>query len=172
VRGRTGVSVRTFLCEDLGLSAHFLETRVQTVFLNGKAVDDLSTAVVKDGSVLALSAAMPGLLGATLRRGSYYAAMRGEISYQAGDEAVQHGEGTIRLKLFNLLVREVGSVLLKKGILVPGTDLQEFLAKRPALFWDACLKAVYQGREMAPRELARIQFPPDPLTLRLDRLDP
>jgi hypothetical protein len=172
VRGRTGVSVKTFLCEDLGLTAQFLETRVQTVFLNGKAVDDLSIALVKDGSVLALSAAMPGLLGATLRRGSYYAAMRGEISYRACDEALQHGEGTVCLKLFNLLVAEVGSLLLKKGILIPGTDLQEFLAKRPPLFWDACLKAVYRGREMAPRELTREQFPPEPLTLRLSRVDP
>lgn len=170
MRAGTGVSVRAFLCEELGLSPDYLETRVQTVFLDGKAVDDLDSALVKDGSVLALSAAMPGLLGATLRRGSYYAAMRGEISYHVGD-AVPGGEGTVYVKLFNLLVGEVGSVLLSKGIRIPGTELEEFLAKRPPRFWDACVKAAYEGREMGPEELRRMKFPETPLIVKLSRVD-
>jgi hypothetical protein len=170
VRAGTGVSVRSFLCEGLGLSPDYLETRVQTVFLDGKAVDDLDSARVRDGSILALSAAMPGLLGATLRRGSYYAAMRSEISYHGREDTLPGGEGTVYVKLFNLLVGEVGSVLLRKGIWIPGMEIGEFLAKRPPRFWDACVKAVYDGREMAPEELRRMRFPREPLILRMSRV--
>ena len=171
MRTGTGVSVNAFLCEELGLSQDYLETRVQTVFLNGKAVDDLDSALIKDGSVLALSAAMPGLLGATLRRGSYYAAMRGEISYHSSDAAVPGGEGTVSVKLFNLLVGEVGSLLLRKGIWIPGTEIGEFLDKRPPRFWDACVKAVYEGHEMDLKALRRMQWTPEPLIFRLSRVD-
>jgi hypothetical protein len=171
VRAGTGVSVRTFLCEELGLSPGYLETRIQTVFLDGKAVDDLDSALVKDGSILALSAAMPGLLGATLRRGSYYAAMRGEISYHGGDGTLQRGEGTVYVKLFNLLVGEVGSVLLSKGIRIPGTEIGEFLDQRPPRFWDACVKAAYEGREMAPKALLRMKWSPEPLILKVSQVD-
>ncbi|MEW6665649.1 MAG: hypothetical protein AB1512_10585 [Thermodesulfobacteriota bacterium] len=171
MKARIGISVRSFLCEELGLSPDYLETRVQTVFLDGKAVDNLESALVRDGSVLALSAAMPGLLGATLRRGSYYAAMRGEISYRGTKDTLPGGEETVYVKLFNLLVREVGSALLRKGIWISGLEVGEFLAKRAARFWGDLAKAVYEGRELDPEELRRVTFPPEPLILKVSRVD-
>lgn len=53
----------------LGLPHFYVEERIQTLLLNGLAVDDPDTAVLESGARLALSAAMPGVLGATLRRG-------------------------------------------------------------------------------------------------------
>ena len=59
---------------------------------------------------------MPGLVGATLRRGSYYAAMRSEISAAETEGAVEMKEGTVTLKLFNLLIGQLGPLFLASGI--------------------------------------------------------
>ncbi len=53
----------TFLPEGMGLERGFIEERIQTIFLDASPVDDLASATVADGSSLALSAAMPGLVG-------------------------------------------------------------------------------------------------------------
>ena len=65
---RVGESVRTLLCDRIGLDQSYFDERIQTLFLNSKPVDDPATAVVKDNAILALSAAMPGLVGATFRK--------------------------------------------------------------------------------------------------------
>jgi hypothetical protein len=64
---------------------------------------------------------MPGLVGATLRRGGFYSAMRSEISWKAGDGERDEGDGppgTVRLKLFNTVLREIGPALLQRGVMV------------------------------------------------------
>ena len=82
VEGNVGCSVRAFLCEQHGVAPEYLEKRIQTIFLDGKPVDDVDTAIVEDGATLSLSAALPGLVGAVMRRGGYYAPMRDQISYK------------------------------------------------------------------------------------------
>jgi hypothetical protein len=126
VSARVGSTVRSFLRDDLGLSAEYVDKRIQTLFLNGKAIDNPDTAHLKEDSTLALSAAMPGLLGATLRKGSYYARMRSEISHQEQSEGVAVHEGFVLLKLFNLLPAEIGPTVLKKGIWLKGEELNQF----------------------------------------------
>src|SRR5512147_510607 len=66
IRRRTGCSVDVFLREEIGAAPETIE-KIQSIMLDGKPVDDIGSAVVQDGSTLALSAAMPGLVGATLR---------------------------------------------------------------------------------------------------------
>ena len=61
VKRPAGASVEEFLCRECGIAPDYLRDRVQTVFLNGKAIDDLAAAEVSDGATSALSAAMPGL---------------------------------------------------------------------------------------------------------------
>lgn len=80
---RTGCSIRNLFREQLGLPETYLEQRIQTLFLNARPVDDVNTTLIQDGSTLALSAAMPGLLGATMRKGGWYAAFRKDISQSA-----------------------------------------------------------------------------------------
>ena len=155
IRIRTGINVREFLCGDLGLSPEYVESRVQTVFLDGKAVDNVDSAVVRDGSTLALSAALPGLLGATLRRGSYYAAMRSEISYRKDTESLSSSEGTVRLKLFNLLTDEIGPLILNKGILINGQEITEFFKRHHDRFRSGCKRAFLNGREIDVAALAQ-----------------
>ena len=129
VKTRVGCSIKIFLLEQLDINPEYLEKRVQTVFLDSKPVDDIDTAIIKNGSVLALSAAMPGLLGAVLRRGSYYASMRSEISHKEEIESMPLQEGWVVVKLFNLLIRELGPTFLERGIWINKNDLQGFFKK-------------------------------------------
>jgi len=69
VRAQVGCTIKSMLCRQFGLDPVYVEERIKTVFMDGKAVDDMDSAVIKDSSTLALSAAMPGLVGATFRRG-------------------------------------------------------------------------------------------------------
>lgn len=131
VKARIGSTVLSFLCDDLRISPEYVDKRIQTLFLNGKAIDNPDTAVLKEDSTLALSAAMPGLLGATLRKGSYYAKMRSEISYQEQSQAITVHEGFVLLKLFNLLPAEIGPTVLERGIWLKGEELNHFLKELP-----------------------------------------
>ena len=114
-------SVQDFLTGQLGIDPAYLRDRIATVFVDGSVVDDLETATLRPGSTLTLSAAMPGLVGATLRKGGFYSAMRSEISWKADDDArprLDSPPDTIRLKLFNTVLREIGPALLRRGVLV------------------------------------------------------
>lgn len=106
-------SIQDFLCEKLGLAPEYVENRITTVFLDGKVVDDLEQAMLRNGSKLALSAAMPGLAGASLRRNGAYAALRQSISQPWPSSDEEEG-GFIQVKLFNLLIAELGPLLRKK----------------------------------------------------------
>ncbi len=166
VKALIGSTVQSFLCDGLGMDPHYVDERIQTVFLNGKAVDDPSSAVITDHSTIALSAAMPGLLGATLRKGSYYSRMRSEISYRA-QEGVRPHEGWILLKLFNLLPREIGPLVLQKGARVKGKDIQDFLGKRSSFFWQGCMDVRLKGKKVDPGMLVDMKWPEQDVFLRV-----
>jgi hypothetical protein len=134
VETEVGCSVRTLLVENLDLETTYIDERIQTVFLDGETVDDFDAAVVRDGSILALSAAMPGLIGAILRKGSYYAPMRREISHKKKIESTSSQKGRVIVKLFNLLNRELGPPLLERGVWVGASDLNDILEKHSDSF--------------------------------------
>jgi hypothetical protein len=115
-RCQVGRSVEDFLLRQLALNREFVADKVSTVFLNGQCVDDFASAILKNGSVVAFSSALPGLAGATLRRGGPYACLRSSITYREEEMPVLPEEGTITVKVFNLLMEELGAVFLEKGI--------------------------------------------------------
>ncbi len=155
VTAQVGSTVRSFLCDDLGLSPEYVEKRIQTLFLNGKAIDNPDTAILKEDSTLALSAAMPGLLGATLRKGSYYARMRSEISHQEQSKAIIVHEGFVLLKLFNLLPAEIGPAVLARGIWLKGEDLNQFLKELPDKLVGNCAEAKVDGQAVDLRDFTK-----------------
>lgn len=116
----TPATVQGLLTEQLGIALGYVRERIATIFLDGLVVDLPELAVVRDGSVLTLSAAMPGLVGATLRKGSYYARMRSEISWASPDAGPARDApgGTVRVRLFNLVLREQGAPILTRGVMV------------------------------------------------------
>lgn len=124
----TGCSLRSFLHDQLGLSPRFVEENIQTIFLDGKPVDDLDKVHVKEGCTLALSAAMPGLVGATMRRGGYYASLRAQISHgPEGEDASAAARGFVTLKLFNQVADLLGKTFLQDGFFVKRKNLEDFI---------------------------------------------
>ena len=137
IRRRVDGSIDTFLRKELGADPATIE-KIQSIVLDGKPVDDIASALVHDGSVLALSAAMPGVVGATLRRGGAYASLRSGITYHEAGKACMAGEGWVTLKVFNLLMAELGPGLLRQGVLVKTTVLTEMLAERVEELQQGC----------------------------------
>jgi len=155
---RTGISVRDLLCLQIGVSDDYLDQRIQTIFLDGKVVDNVDTAVIRQGSTLALSAAMPGLAGATLRRGGAYAAMRSQISHKNNTVDDSAENGTVMLKLFNIVALELGPMFLKQGIWIDGKNLKNFFERVPDFFWDGCLNAEINGISQNVRKISLMEL--------------
>lgn len=158
LEARVGCSIESLLCGQFGLSPEYLDERVQTLFLDGKPVDDVKSTIIKDGSTLALSAAMPGLAGAMLRKGGYYSGMRREISHREKSQSVSARQGTFCLKLFNLLVDEIGPVFLEYGVLVKGSDLEDFFKGQPDKFRDGCRKVIVDDEEVDSIKLSQTKW--------------
>ncbi len=119
----TGCSVRALLCGQWKLTDDYVDERISTIFIDSKPVDDLDTAVIEDGATLALSCAMPGLVGAVMRRGGLLSSFRSGISYSHTGKKNKLRPGCIRVKLFNMLIKELGPGFLKTGIEVEVDDL-------------------------------------------------
>jgi hypothetical protein len=156
VRSLVGTTVTAFLKNQLELSVKYIEERISTIFLNGKPVDNIDAAIVEEGSTLALSSAMPGLVGATMRRKGPYASLRNAITYKdrvVGGTSVK--EGAVRLKLFNLVMADLGPLLLKRGIYVSLRDFREFLAGQHSRFYEEVVGATVEGQPIEPASLGR-----------------
>lgn len=158
IEAQVGCTVRELLNGQLGLSDDYLDQKIQTLFLDGKAVDDMDAALVSQGSILALSAAMPGLAGATLRRGGAYAAMRRQISHQKPKTDRQIKDGKVTLKLFNLVARDLGPIFLKQGILIRVKTLQTFFSKAFERLRDGCRFAEMDGYPLQIQNLNPIEW--------------
>ncbi|MCE5334566.1 MAG: hypothetical protein LLG06_08225 [Desulfobacteraceae bacterium] len=132
-----------------GFSPGYLRTRVQTVFHNGGAVDDARKEYIGSGSVIALSAALPGLAGAIFRQGSPIASLRSRVD--GGGRSTLFDEErtvTVRLKLFNSVAEDMGPALLARGILLEGANLRDFFETRCELLKPAILEAELDGAVM------------------------
>jgi hypothetical protein len=140
VKVRLGGNIRSLLCDQLGLDSEYVKNRIQTAFLNGKPVDDFDSAVVGEGAVLTLSGALPGLAGATLRKGGFYSSLRATVSYTKDTAEGEGEEGFITVRIFNILLPELAPVLLARGVCFPKKEfislLQELGPKERADFLD------------------------------------
>ncbi len=119
-----GLTLKQFLCDRLMIAPDYVDNRIQTILMNSRAVDNVDQVRIADGDVIALSAAMPGLAGATLRRGGHLAPMRSTISQAGtGSGADTRQKGIVTLKLFNLVAKEVGPRILSGEICIKAGDL-------------------------------------------------
>lgn len=168
VKTKVGLSIRELLCSQLGLSTDYLEHRLQTIFLNGKAVDNVRTSVVRQDSTLALSAAMPGLAGATMRRGGVYASMRHQIAHKEKKKKESVKKGTIVLKLFNLVAEDIGPMFLMQGIWIRGENLQDFFRKAPDYFWAGCRAVEIDSMHSKVDKLVHIDWRDQQVFLKLE----
>ena len=167
VNAPANCSVKELLCSQLGIHEDYLAGRIQTIFLNAKVVDDVNSAIVSEGSTLALSAAMPGLVGAILRSGGFYASMRSQISYDKNISSSPSNAGKITLKFFNLIVKELGPAFLEKGIWIEGEKLQKFLTRNSEeLSMRGSLNEL-NGKPVKINSLMEINWEDKPVILRV-----
>ncbi len=167
IKARMGESVQALLCDRLGLDKSYFDERIQTLFLNSKPVDDPATAAVKNNAVLALSAAMPGLVGATFRKGGKYRWMRGSISHPDDGEMTTGKTGWVTVKLFNLILKELGPFFLEAGIWLKGDTIQAFFAERAGSLADVIQSALWNGREIIPSAILEIEWPDAPIFIKI-----
>ncbi|HJV65206.1 MAG TPA: hypothetical protein VJ550_05710 [Geomonas sp.] len=154
LRVTVGRTLRELLTGQLGIPADYVTGRITTIFLNNSPLDDLDV-VINQGARVSLSAAMPGLVGAVMRRSGFYAALREGITYAELEGGAHPASGTITLKLFNLLLSEVGPLILARGIVLQRPELERLLAKLSAL-WIA--SSYPREREVAGDVLLTVTF--------------
>jgi hypothetical protein len=140
-----GCNLEHLLCNQLDIAPDYLYNRVQTIFLNNSPLDDLASIAVPDGAVISLSAAMPGLNGAVMRRGGPLAELRRSISHSPEEVCSQPFPGRITLKLFNLVARELGPQFLARGIVVTSTTLGELFERQTRTFWQGVKSVEIDG---------------------------
>ena len=155
---QTGCSVKELICNQLGIAEDYLEKRIQTIFLNAKAVDDLDSTMVTDGSTLALSGAMPGLVGVTMRRGGFYASLRSQISHEKNLSASYRKDGQIIIKLFNLVLKELGPWILQQGIRTSGKILRDLLSRHLIELKTGCISGDLDGEPVEINNLLELDW--------------
>jgi hypothetical protein len=167
LRAVTGVTIRSFLCGQLGLSEDYLEERIQTLFLDSKPVDNTAKTRIRDGSKLALSAAMPGVAGALFRKDGKYSAMRKGISYKPQDVVSEEKAGWVTIRLFNLILKELGPFFLAKGVWIAGSVAQEFFHRPPQLLLDSIQRIEINGNVMASATLSAHEWSPKHIFIKV-----
>lgn len=140
-----GIGLMSLLCDQLGMDRDYVDQRVQTVFVNSRAVDQLEQVILSADAVVALSAAMPGLVGATFRKQGLLAGFRKDISH-VSDTSIHHDrhETVVTLKLFNLVAKELGPELLQRKVWLRGRQVPDLLKllctaegmKNGTIVWD------------------------------------
>ena len=158
VKIAASLSIRELLCDHFSISGEYVDNRIQTIFLDGMPVDNVDTAWIENGSKLALSAAMPGLVGATFRKGGFYAPLRETISYTKTENSISKGAGEIILKLFNMIAKELGPKLLAAGIRIEGNAFQNFVLRNSADLRTACTSIHLNDTEIDVARLKEMKW--------------
>ncbi|MBA7542839.1 hypothetical protein ES705_35163 [subsurface metagenome] len=158
VKAHVGCSIRDYLCKQCGIEQEYITKRISTVFLDQKPVDNIDSAVIRNGSTLAVSGAMPGLVGAVMRVGSSYASFRSSITYKENLKDHKQEYGRIRLKLFNMVMRDLGPGFLERGIYTESGGLKDFLLKQQDDFRHGCREIILDGTPVCFKDLPDKQF--------------
>lgn len=148
IKASVGCTIKDFFIKQLGLSPDYVQEKIQGIFLNGKPADDIETAIIRDGARLTLSCAMPGLVGIALRRGPL-AVFRHSITHRETGDYSYTGKGIIQLKLLNLLMKEMGPELLRKGIYINSSELTGYLGNLSTGFWQECKTISLNGEKVS-----------------------
>ncbi|MCL2154199.1 MAG: hypothetical protein FWH53_00900 [Leptospirales bacterium] len=124
-----GKSIFEFLTEDCLIASEYISENIRTIMINGGPVDDIFGTKISEGSICALSGALPGILGAMMRMGSPYAAMRESITAKTNEPIGSEEKTVILLKLFNIVLHDLKLDFLKKGILLEKVRFYELFVK-------------------------------------------
>ncbi len=129
VNTKSGNSIEKFLCDQIGIDPDYIKERIKTVFLDSRPVDKLDTALLHNGSKLTLSGGMPGLVGMTLGRGSILASFRSSITYRGDAGVIEGGNASVNIKLFNIVMKDLGGIFLSHGINVMRSAMTDLVGQ-------------------------------------------
>jgi hypothetical protein len=152
VKVRVGCTLRELLCGQFNISPEYLRDDIKVLFINFSPVDNVDTAIVRDGIILALSAAMPGLVGAAMRKDGL-SWMRSSITYAEQTEERDESDGVIQLKLFNLVMADLGESFLRRGVYVRTEVLADFLGRFSIEFLSKFKQIFKEGKDISVDEL-------------------
>ena len=152
VKVQTGCSLRELLNEQFNISPEYVKHDIKVLFLDYSPVDDLDAAIIKDGAILALSAAMPGLVGAAMRKDGL-SWMRTSITYHEQGGGDDHREGVLHVKLFNQVMADLGESFLRRGVYMKSRFLADYLERFDEEFWQGCRQITRNGDSVARQEM-------------------
>jgi hypothetical protein len=172
----SGISVSRFLEQALGADAGYIENRVQTLFMDGHAVDNPESRHIQNSCTLAVSAAMPGVFGAAFRKQGAYSGLRLNSGKNREEEKDAAASGTpvgVKVKCFNQVAADLGDELLARGVSMDIKDVQQFWNRQAQVLEKdcqaVCINQIAAAASQVPQELAgktgqvRIQVQADPL---------
>ncbi|MDR1578545.1 MAG: hypothetical protein LBT86_10045 [Deltaproteobacteria bacterium] len=123
---QVGQSLDSLLRQDFALKPLELE-RIETLILDGSAVDNPSQVVVKDGSRLALAAGVPGVVGLAMKKNSALRALRSSITRRPQELPKATQPGRVQLALYGLALDALGAHFLAKGFWVTFKQLARYV---------------------------------------------
>jgi hypothetical protein len=152
IKVECGKSMRDVLCRQCGITPEYVRMDIKVMFLESSPVDDIDEAIIKDGAIIALSAAMPGLVGAAMRKDGL-TWMRTSITYH--EEEAQHKEslGLVQIKLFNQVMADLGESFLRRGVYVKAGFLFESLKRFTPDFWLDFIKIARNDEAITGQDL-------------------
>ena len=160
IPAQVGMPLVELLCGRIGIAPDYLDQRVQTIFVDGRTVDRPEEVRITEHATVALSAAMPGLMGATLRKGGLLAVFRKDISQRPTDRLeAEHHDTMVTLKLFNMVAKELGPMLLQQGIWLKGPSLAGHFAQLSPSALAAIDSVVWNGQSLPPDRLPAVAWP-------------
>ena len=119
-----GLPLATFLSSELDLTERD-QNLIEALLLDGMPVDDPATAVIEDGSRLALAAGLPGIAGLAMNKNSAVKALRGAITHKNREETRPRA-GRVTLALYSLVLPALGGHFLKKGLFISPSQFQRY----------------------------------------------
>jgi hypothetical protein len=153
------ITLNSFLREFLALDQDYIDNRIQTMFMDGKPVDDPEKTLIKKDCEIGLSAAMPGVFGAAFRKQGIYSGLRrqtGDDEKKPENDCIKNSPAMVKVKLFNQVAADIGNRLLKSGVCMDAGIFSDFWKRNlPVLEKDCCLVVVNQ-EDLPPKHLTDI----------------
>ncbi|MCT4626827.1 hypothetical protein [Halodesulfovibrio sp.] len=144
-----GDTILNFLTNRLGMEEEYIDSQVKTIFIDGKPVDDITTATIPENARIALGAIAPGAAGMTMCRNSPISSLRSGITYTNTAPVTTITEGVVTLLLFNAVMKDMGLQILEKGVTIPAAKLEQATKEAP----DSILSATLDETSITPEEL-------------------
>jgi hypothetical protein len=102
-----------------------------------------------------------------MRSAGKLACFRSNISHRDGPGHISRHGGTVCLKLFNLLLKDLGPGFLSRGVLIPVGKIGNFLQGFSSEDWQDCGHVSLNGNAIDPADLSRTDWQGEMIELQV-----